>query len=182
MRLYNGVYYHSRNMWDPEIGDYRVEFTCAGREGEELTAVGAQTGREILPYQTSSGEELFILQKGLRDAGSVFLTEQHHNRTWTWIYRLVGWFPTFLGLCCLNTLLELVLDLYPGVRSVVTLGTTSIPFSVSISLTLSIIGLGWSWYRPVVGLALLIMGLLPYLLPASRILAQTQHQHRVHTD
>ena len=92
-------------MWD------RVEFTCAGREGEELTAVGAQTGREILPYQTSSGEELFILQKGLRDAGSVFLTEQHHNRTWTWIYRLVGWFPTFLGLCCLNTLLELVLDL-----------------------------------------------------------------------
>ena len=178
VKLYNGVYYHSRNLWEPEIGDYRVEFFYAGGEGEEFTTVGKQAGQEIVPYQTETGEELFILQTGLRDAGEVFLTEHHHNRTWTWIYRLAGWFPMFLGLCCLSNLLELVLDLYPSVRNVVTFGMTSLPFSVSISLSLTIIGVGWSWYRPIVGLALLLMGLLPYMLPVSRLLMADNRDHR----
>jgi len=169
VKLYNGVYYHSRNVWDPEIGDYRVQFSYAGRQGEEFTSVGKQSGEEIVPYETETGEELFILHTGLRGAGDVFQTEHYHNRTWTWIYRLAGWFPSFLGLCCLSNLLELVLDLYPTVRSVVTLGVTSLPFSVSITLTLTIIGVGWGWYRPIVGLALLVMGLLPYMVPISRM-------------
>jgi len=183
VQLYQGVYYHTHNLLDVQVGDYRVHFTCAGREGDEFTIVGKQANREIVPYLTHAGEELFILHTGLRDAGSVFLTEQHHNRTWTWIYRLLGWFPIFLGLCCLSSLLELILDLYPVVRSVVSLGTTSLPFSVSVSLTLTIIGLGWSWYRPLVGLALLVMGLLPYMIPLSRLLGDTsQGGNRAHGD
>lgn len=181
VKLYNGIYYHARNVWDPEIGDYRVQFSYAGRQGDEFTAVGKQSGQEIVPYQTETGEELFILHTGLKGASDVFMTEHYHNRTWTWIYRLAGWFPCFLGLCALSHLLELVLDLYPTVRSIVTLGVTSLPFSVSITLTLSIIGLGWGWYRPIVGLALLVMGLLPYMVPVSRMFlmgTDNQGDHR----
>ena len=72
--VHNGVYYHSKNLWETEIGDYRVEFSYAGGEGEEFTTVGKQSGQE-------TGEELFILQTGLREAGEVFLTEHHQNRT-----------------------------------------------------------------------------------------------------
>eukprot|EP00092_Neocalanus_flemingeri_P010419 GFUD01011230.1.p1 GENE.GFUD01011230.1~~GFUD01011230.1.p1 ORF type:complete len:402 (+),score=104.11 GFUD01011230.1:139-1344(+) len=169
VKMSNGVYYHSRSVWEPDIGDYRVQFSYAGRQGEEFTVVGKQSGQEIVPYQAETGEELFILHTGLRGAGEVFMTEHYHNRTWTWIYRLAGWFSSFLGLLCVSHLLELVLDLYPTVRNMVTLGVTSLPFSVSITLTLTIIGVGWGWYRPIVGLALLVMGLLPYMVPISRI-------------
>jgi len=181
IQLYRGVYYHSRSLWEPEIGDYRVEFTYAGMEGDEITMVGMQSGTEIVPYRTETGEELFILQKGLKGPEEVFMTEHYHNRTWTWIYRLLGWFPSFLGLLCLNSLLEVILDLYPGIRTVVTLGMTSIPFSVSISQTLTIIGLGWTWYRPLVGLSLLVIALLPYMLPLSR-LARDGQPRRAHSD
>ena len=132
--------------------------------------VGKQSGQDLVPYHTRAGEELFICWSGLKEAGEVFLTEHHHNRTWTWIYRLLGWLSTFLGLCCLSALLEQLLDLLPSVRSIVTLGMTSLPFSVSISLTLTIIGVGWSIYRPIVGLALLMMGLLPYVAPLSTLI------------
>ena len=137
--------------------------------------MGKQTGETILPYVTKNGEELFILHHGLKEADEVFLTERHHNRTWTWIYRLLGWFPIFVGLFCFGNLLQLTLDKFPDVRNVVSLGTTSLPFSVSISITLSVIGISWSWYRPLVGLSLLAMGSLPFL--AGYSLAAGRHDH-----
>ena len=77
---------------------------------------------------------------------------------------------SFLGLSCLSSLLEMTMDQYPIMRRMVALGMTSLHFSVSITLTLSIIGLGWLWYRPLVGLAILLMGLLPHTVPVVRVM------------
>jgi hypothetical protein len=47
---------------------------------------------------------------------------------------------TFLGLSCVSSLLELGLDNVPVLRQLVPLRITSIPFSLSITFTLLIIG------------------------------------------
>ena len=49
---FSGLYYHSQNVWQPEVGDWRVQFSYSGRHGDEYTVVGRQTGREIRPYET----------------------------------------------------------------------------------------------------------------------------------
>ena len=36
IKIYAGLYYHSANLWRPEVGDYRVQFTYTGRDGEEV--------------------------------------------------------------------------------------------------------------------------------------------------
>jgi len=169
VKIYAGLYYHSRNLWQPEVGDHRVQFSYAGRHGEEFTAVGRQAGRELRPYQTQAGEELLLLQSGIRQPSQVWHTEHNNNRTATWIYRLAGWFVCFLGLSCLSGLLEICMDRWPLLRRLVSLGLTSPAFSVSVSLSLSLIGAGWLLYRPLLGLLLLATGLAPQAVPLLRL-------------
>ena len=47
---------------------------------------------------------------------------------------------SFLGLSCMSTLLEIFMSQHPLVRRVVSLSITNLHFSVSISITLLIIG------------------------------------------
>ena len=47
---------------------------------------------------------------------------------------------SFLGLSCMSTLLEIFMDQHPLVRRVVSLSITNLHFSVSITVTLFIIG------------------------------------------
>lgn len=178
VRIYAGLYYHSQNVWQPEVGDYRVQFSYAGRAGDEFTAVGKQAGREVRAYSTEAGEELLILQEGIRAAWEVFRTEHANNRTMTWIYRLGGWFVLFLGLSCVSHLLEVTLDLQPWLRRLLVLGVTSLHFSVSVTVTLAIIGMGWVWYRPLVGLALLTLAILPYVVPLTRMIVERGRSNR----
>jgi len=132
--------------------------------------VGRQAGREVRPYKTEGGEELLILQEGIRSPAEVFRTEQNNNRTQTWLYRLGGWLATFLGLTLLSQVLELALDLVPRLRQVLALQIGSLPFSVSLTLTLGIIGLGWLLFRPLLGFALLLLAAAPYIVPFYRLL------------
>ena len=160
------------------MGDYRVQFSYAGRDGDEYTVVGRQAGRELRPYMTLAGEELLILHPGIRGAGEVFQNEHNNNRTSTWLYRLIGWFVMFLGLSCLSTMLEMLLDLHPPIRRVLVLDFSSLQFSVSVTLTLMILGCGWLWYRPLVGLAVLGLAGLPYMVPVARIILERGHRQR----
>ena len=90
-KIYAGLYYHSNNLWSPEVGDHRVQFSYAGRHGDEVTVVGRQSGRELRPYQTTAGEDILLLRPGHREVEEVFNSEHYNNRTTTWIYRLAGW-------------------------------------------------------------------------------------------
>lgn len=176
IKIYAGLYYHSANVWQPEVGDHRLQFTYAGRHGEQFTVVGRQSGRELRPYKTETGEELLILHPGIRTKAEVFRSEHNTNRTNTWIYRLAGWFVSFLGFSCVSNLLEMLLDLNPVLRQLFNLGVAPLHFSASVTFTLAIIGFGWVWYRPLVGGALLTVSLAPYVIPAIRLIIQRKSQ------
>merc|ERR1712226_1577680 len=164
------------------MGDYRVQFSYAGRAGDEFTALGKQSGREVRTYTTESGEELLILHEEIQATWEVFRTEHIYNQTMTWIYRLAGWFVLFLGLNCLSFMLEMVLDLHPWLRRLLTgLGLTSHPFTVSIiTTTLIMIGSGWVWLRPLVSMALLTLAVAPYVVPVTRLMMDRCRMNREH--
>jgi len=69
-----------------------------------------------------------------------------------------------------SQVLELALDLVPSLRRLLALQIGSLPFSVSLTLTLGIIGLGWLLFRPLLGLALLLLATAPYIVPFYRLL------------
>ena len=74
----------------------------------QVTVVGKQSGREIRPFETETGEELLFLYPGMRKPDEVFDYEHAQNRLQTWIYRLLGWFAMFLGFNCVSNLLDII--------------------------------------------------------------------------
>lgn len=76
---------------------------------DQVTVVGKQSGREIRPFKTENGDELLFLHTGrLRKPTEVFHAEHALNRIHIWLYRLIGWFVSFLGLNCISPLLDII--------------------------------------------------------------------------
>ena len=71
-----------------------------------MTVVGKQSGREIRPYQTDSGDSILMLHPNFRKAEEVFSHEHNQNRVETWLFRLSGWFVSLIGFNCLGAILE----------------------------------------------------------------------------
>ena len=58
IKMHAGLYFHAADVWRPEVGDIRIQFAYAGRDEDKVTIVGKQSGRELRPYKTESGDEV----------------------------------------------------------------------------------------------------------------------------
>ena len=36
IKMHAGLYFHAKDVWESEVGDIRVQFSYAGREGEQV--------------------------------------------------------------------------------------------------------------------------------------------------
>lgn len=178
IKMHAGLYFHAKDVWEPEVGDVRVQFSYAGKDGTLVTVMGKQSGREIRPYQTETGQELLFLHYGMKKPEEVFHVEHAQNAVQTWLYRLMGWFATFIGFYCLTVVLDILVDDSPQIRRVLVLGVTSLPFSFSLSSTLLFVGVGWVVYRPFFGIALLTTAVTPFVIAGYRINQQRELEWR----
>ena len=74
----------------------------------QVSVVGMQSGKEILPYKTFAGDEILMLRIGHVSIEEMFLEEQVRNQWLTWAYRGLGWFMMFLGANCLTDILRCI--------------------------------------------------------------------------
>ena len=178
IKMHAGLYFHAKDVWKPEVGDIRVQFSYAGRHGDPVTVVGRQSGREIRPYVTESGDELLILHPGLRKPEDVFDFERAQSRLNTWFVRFAGWFATFVGFNIGLGLLEAGLDAYPrSVETALALGYASLPFSLSLTSAMTSVGVGWVAYRPGFGVTLFAVASLPFVVAGIRCYRYRRRTH-----
>jgi len=181
VKMHAGLYYHAEDVWRPEVGDVRVQFSFAGSEGEPYTVVGRQAGREIRPYEVrETGAELLLLQPGVRAADEAFGHESQREGAQAAASRAAGWFLILIGLILLSVPLSIALSSAPSLVSVIRVGhRLPIPLSLSFSLTLFATGSAWLFYRPLIAVSSVLAAISPFLFALAKSAFRRQQHQRM---
>ncbi|KAM3665614.1 transmembrane protein 43 isoform 1-T1 [Ammospiza maritima maritima] len=175
-------FYHSDNPRRPEVGDLRVSFFYAGLSEDDphlgsadrVTVIARQRGDQLVPYHTKSGDVLEILYPGDLSVEEVFQKEQEGNTMKTWALRAAGWLSMFVGISLMTRIFYTLVDWFPVVRELVSVGLKVFAVCVASSLSLLTISVGWLFYRPLWALLLMLLSAVPILVARTRVLPKKQ--------
>ena len=93
------------------------------------------------------------------------ILNQNTNNWWCCMLRvLVGASKILKWMHCFSV----SVDWLPIVRNIVALGVCMMNLSLSISLSLTVIALGWIRYRPLLGFTILALSMTPFILSKLR--------------
>lgn len=107
IKLHLGIYYHCEDVWNPQVGDIRVQFYYAGLNTEHVTVIAMQKDGRLQPYKTSKGHEILILRHGLLNIYQMFSAEHSDARFETWKLRGAGMFILYASSICLAKFLKI---------------------------------------------------------------------------
>lgn len=155
----------------PEIGDAKVKFSIV--PPSKVSLVAAQNGETLTPFTTPSGGEIELLQDGIVPADAMFKAAHDENSMLTWILRAVGFFMMFMGLGMIFKPLSVIADVVPLFGSIVGAGTGLVAFLLAIVGSLVTIAIGWVFYRPLIGIPLLVIAVGALVFTFRKVKAAT---------
>jgi len=157
VHLRDGTIYIGFDPDSPRIGDLRVSFEQV--TSPQLTVVARQAASGFGRYQTKAGDQLMIVAKGVVPAAQLFSEAQSANSTLTWILRGVGAVAMFVGFGLFFRPLGVLGDVLPILGDVIRMGTGFIAGVLTLLLATMTIAIAWLYYRPLVGIAVLVVGI-----------------------
>ncbi len=140
----------------PTPGDVRVMFSVV--LPHDVTVVEQQTNGTLAPWAASDGETLSFVRDGIVPAAKIFADAQSMNTKLTWLLRLVGLLVMYFGLKKVLGPLDSLVDVIPILNGIVAMGTSLAAGLVSGACALLTIGIAWIYYRPLVGIPLVVGG------------------------
>ena len=155
--LAEGTRFLGASAETPRVGDQRVSWRAI--RPEALSVIAAQSGDGFGPYATRAGDRLFRLEQGRVPAAAMIQAAQDENRILTWVLRLVGIIVIFIGFALILNPLKVLADVIPPLGAIVGFGTALIAAVLTLIFAPAIIALAWLVYRPLVGIAILAVGL-----------------------
>jgi hypothetical protein len=157
LKVEGNQFYLGADPANPEIGDEKISFGVL-RPGT-LSVVAAQTKQTFTPYMTTNEREIELVELGNHSAAQMFAHAQAANRTLTWILRAVGFGAMFFaGLLVLGPISAMA-RILPFLGSLVEMGFAIVSFFLSAIVSLLVIAVAWIVYRPVLGIALIVLAI-----------------------
>ena len=148
--LYLGV-----NPAAPKVGDVRVTFEKV--LPAKVTVVSVVDGDSFKPFKAKNGEHFQKLVMGKKSIDEIFEGEKTVNTILTWIIRLVGTLLVIAGLKGIFGIIETLLKVIPFLANIVGWGVGLVCTIVGIVWSLIVIAIAWLFYRPVLGITLLVI-------------------------
>ncbi|MGF1528051.1 MAG: TMEM43 family protein [Candidatus Competibacterales bacterium] len=153
-KVHDGLYYIGADPAAPQVGDVRIRFQVVTPTA--VSIIAQQLNTTFAPYQTRAGDALELLQVGTHSAAGMIEKAQADNRFLTWILRLVGFIIMWVGLFLVLRPLVVLADVLPILGSVAGAGVGLVALLLAAPLSLVTLSVAWLFYRPLLGVALLV--------------------------
>ncbi len=155
VKLHNKGFYLGADPASPAVGDTHVSFEVV--EPTIVSVVASQIDDTFEPYSAEAGGTIELLQVGKHSAKAMIQKAQESNTMMTWILRLVGFIVMVIGLNMICRPLSVMADVIPILGDLVGAGTGIMSFLLAAVLSLITIAIAWVFYRPVLGVALILV-------------------------
>ena len=164
---HEGGYFIGADPMNPSVGDIKVDFAIV--KPATVSIVAQQTGNSFQPYITSNGGDILLLQRGVVGQEQMFQSALDSNTFMTWVLRFAGLIIMTVGLSMVLKPLSVVADVLPILGDIVEAGTGFIAGLVAFVLTAITIAFAWLFFRPLIGIGLLILAAVVIWLIRDRI-------------
>lgn len=171
--------YLGKNPSTPEVGDVRITFSRTILPSD-VSLIAVVKGNSFTSYKTKNNSNDEYLSLGTHSLGEMMQSAEEGNTMLTWIMRFVGFLLVFAALRIIFDLLVTLLKVLPFLASIMNWGVKIVCGLVAAVWSLVIIALAWIWYRPVVGISLLVIaaGLIYYFVTKGK----AQHEGQASLD
>lgn len=154
-QVYDSGFYIGPDAANPQVGDIRVKFAMV--KPVDVSVIAKQTGNTFEPYIAKARGTIELLQVGIHSADAMIQAAQDSNTMLTWLLRLGGFICMMMGLNLFLRPLSVIADVVPIAGTIVGAGAGLIAFLVAAPITLITIGIAWIFYRPLIGITLIVI-------------------------
>lgn len=138
----------------PAIGDVRVTYTQI--LPHDLSIVAGQTKDTFCAFPVN-GDTISLMANSIQTPELMFKNAQSANARLTWLIRIGGFLLMLIGLSMIFRPLSVLADVIPVLGNIVGAGATMVSWLIALPCTLITIAVAWLFYRPVVGITLLVI-------------------------
>ena len=147
------ILYYGRVPGSPEVGDVRVTFEKV--VPAKVTVMAVVDGDSFKPFKAKNGKRFQTLVMGKKSGDEIIEAEKEANSALLWILRIVGILMVIGGLKGIFGFLETILKVVPFIAGIFGWGVGIV--CTVIGVVWSLIVIAWLFYRPLLGISLLVL-------------------------
>ena len=151
----NSVYI-GLNPAQPAIGDVRVRFYAVPKENVSILA--RIQGDSFAEFVHKNGKSMRLIRDGVVSKDEMIEQEKAANKALAWGLRILGFLLIYFGLKNIFKFVDSLFKIIPIVTNIVSFGIGLACFIVALAWSIIVISVGWIFYRPVLGIIMLVAG------------------------
>ena len=151
----NNVLYYGKVPGSPEVGDVRVTFEKV--VPAKVTVMAVVDGDSFKPFKAKNGKRFQTLVMGKKSGDEIIEAEKEANNMWTWVLRIIGILMVIGGLKGIFGFIETILKVVPFIAGIFGWGVGLVCTVVGVVWSLIVIAIAWLFYRPLLGISLLVL-------------------------
>ena len=155
VHLAGNVLYFGRVPGSPEVGDVRVTFEKV--VPAKVTVMAVVDGDSFKSFKAKNGKRFQRLVMGKKSGDEIIDIEKETNNMLLWVFRIFGVMLVIVGLKGIFGFLETILKVVPFIANIFGWGVGVVCTILGLVWSLIIIAIAWLFYRPILGITLLVI-------------------------